>query len=164
MRINMNNRKSLLVLATILLLFLAFMKPMPVRADQSTALLELNSARLRLSDCYAAAKAAESASANISALTNNLNSAGYLFSRAEFAYSIGDFDAAQNFASQSQNLLSNFISNAKSLEDEAALRRDQDFLFNTIGSIAGFFAVIIGSFGVWILLKRRFGKDGGVQI
>jgi hypothetical protein len=154
MRINNRRLKSLLLAA--ILLFVAFLFPLPVHADQTSALAELNSARLRLVDCYVVARAAEAQSANISKLTSTLNDAGVLFSRAEFAYSIGDFESTQNFAAQSQSLLGNFISSANSLEVEAAQRRDQDFLLNIFGSIVGAIAVLLGGFVIWVILKRKY--------
>ena len=163
MTTNMRGQKSLFF-AAILLVSVVCVLPLPVHADQSSAQAELNSARLRLADCFSAIRAAEAASANISELTRTLNSAGILFSQAELVYSAGDFGAAQVFAVQSQNLLSNFISNANSLETEATLRHDQDFLFNFVGSILGLVAVLVGSFVVWVLLKRKYGKDEGVEI
>ena len=157
-----NNRiQKTLLFATIFLISLCLF-PLPVHADQSSAQSEITSARLKLADCYSAVRAAEAASANISELTSTLNNAGNLFSRAEFAYSNGDFNTAQSFAAQSQNLLDNFVSNANSLEAKATFRRDQDFLFNVIGSIAGFVAVLFGSSIVWVLLKRKYEKDESV--
>ncbi len=147
-------------LMVLLVLFATCLYVVPVYADQSSAQAEINSAKLKLVGCFAASKAAESAGANISQLTNALNGAGLLYSHAELAYSNGDFDAAQNFATQSQSVLSTFVSTANSLQATATQQRNQDFMLNFVGSIVGTVAVIVGCVAIWILLKRKYGKDG----
>ncbi len=162
MRVNILRKKGL-VLAFLLSISVAGLVLLPVHGDQTSAQTELNSARLKLINCYVAARAAESASANISQLTSTLNDAGLLFARAESAYSNGDFDGAQSLAAQSQNELSNFVSTANSLQVGAEQRREQDFLFNFVGSIAGTIVVIVGAAVLWVLLKRRYGTEESVK-
>lgn len=134
--------------------------PSVVWAQQNDAASAISAAQSKLVHCFDAARAAEAASANISKLTSTFNGASLLFSRAEFAYSTGDFDAAQNFAAQSQNLLGNFVSTANSLQAAATQDRNMDFLLNVVGSVAGTVAVLVGSVVVWVLLKRKYGNNG----
>lgn len=142
---------SLIVFAVSLFLPLA-------HADQTAAAAALSSAKAQIATCYRAAEEAESAGANITTLVAVLNDAGHLLSRAEYAYSISDFDSAQNFAVQTQTLLSNFVAEANVLKESAVAQRNQDFLVNIVGSTAGTFAVLgVGSV-VWIALKRREKK------
>jgi uncharacterized membrane protein YoaK (UPF0700 family) len=134
-----------------------------VSANQSDAATAISSAQNTMVICYDAAKAAEAAGANITSLTNTLNEAGSLLSQAQLAYSQGDFDAAANYAVQTQNKLNGFISQADSLKQAAAQRESRDYLVNFVGSIVGAAAVVAAGFVVWFFLKRRYGAgDAGV--
>ena len=115
-------------------------------------------------DCYDAARDAEAAGANITALTRVLNEAGLLLSQAEFAFSVGDFGGAQDYAVQSQSKLGDFAADAEALKIVAEGQRNQDFLVNVVGSTGGTVAVLVGSFGVWSFLKKKYPSDGGQEI
>ena len=77
-------------------------------------LLLFPEAQSKLVSCFDAARSAEAAGANISQLTHTLNVAGSLLSNAQLAYSKAIWGGSE-FSVQSQNQLSNFISNANSL-------------------------------------------------
>ena len=142
-------------------LFIAVLSvPSVVWAQQSDAASAISAAQSKLVQCYDAARAAEAASANISVLTNRLNSAGLLLSRAELAYSTGDFGSAQSLAVQSQDELASFISDANSLQTSAAQSKSFDFLLSIVGSVVGTVVVLVGSFVVWGLLKRKYDNSG----
>jgi cobalamin biosynthesis Mg chelatase CobN len=138
------------------LLFAALISS-PVSANQSDAATAISSAQNTILPCYDAAKAAEAAGANITSLTNTLNEAGSLLSQAQLAYSQGDFDAATNYAAQSQNKLNGFVSQADNLKQAAAQRESRDYLVNFVGSIVGAVAVVVAGFVIWFFLKRRYG-------
>ena len=142
-------------------LFIAVLSvPSVVWAQQSDAASAISAAQSKLVQCYDAARAAEAASANISVLTNRLNSAGLLLSRAELAYSTGDFGSAQSLAVQSQDELASFVSDANSLQSSAAQSKSFDFLLSIVGSVVGTVVVLVGSFVVWGLLRRKYGNSG----
>ncbi len=147
----------------VLLLLMAACLPFVAHADSSSADAALTSARSKLIECFNAAKAAETAGANISELTNTLNEAGSMLSKAEFSYSSSNFPESENEAAQSQNILSNFISQADSLRNAASQRQNTDFLLNFVGSIAGTIAVIVSSVAVWVFLRRRYERVGVKQ-
>jgi hypothetical protein len=130
------------------------------QADQTEANAAIASAKEQILTCYQAAKEAEGAGANITVLVAVLNDAGILFSRAEFAYSVSDFDAARDLAVQSQSTLGDFVPEAKTLKETATQQRNQDFLINVVGSIAGTFAVIIAGFVAWRFLKKKYETAG----
>ena len=134
--------------------------PSVVWAQQNSAASAISAAQSKLVQCYDAARAAESASANISQLTSRLNSAGLLLSRAELAYSNADFGSAQSLAVQNQSELASFVSDANSLQASAAQSRTFDFLLNVVGSVVGTVAVLVGGFVVWGFLKRKYGNSG----
>ena len=130
------------------------------QADQTDAATAIASAKEQILICYQVAKEAEGAGANITALVAVLDDAGTLLSRAEFAYSISDFDAARDLAIQSQNTLGDFISEASASKETATQQRNQDFLINVVGSIIGTFAVLGVGIAAWIFLKRKYEIAG----
>ena len=144
---------SLSVFLVITICFSSF-----VGAQQNSSSTTISAAQDKLVVCYNAAKTAEAAGANISKLTSMLDAAGALLSKAEYAYSAGDFSNAQNLAIESQGVLRNFVSDANSLQ--AAANNDQaiGFWVSIVGSAMGMVAVIAGSFIVWVLLKRKYGN------
>jgi hypothetical protein len=146
---------GVLLLAVFSVAFLSV--PSVVLAQQNEA---ISAAQSTLAQCNDAARAAESVGANISQLTIRLNSAGLLLSRAELAYSNGEFGSASSLAAQSQSELASFVSDANSLQASAAQSRTFDFLLNMVGSAAGTVAVLVGSVVVWRLLKRKYGNSG----
>jgi hypothetical protein len=151
------NRKHL-VAFTLMLFILVSLSPF-VHADQSSASATLSSAKSKLLDCYNAAKDAEALGANITSLTNVLNDAGASLSKAELAYSKGDFDYAVNLAAQSQTKLDNFISSANDLKATGLEHATQDYWI-MVGSIVGTFLVIIAG-AIFLFVFRRNGKKTG---
>lgn len=145
-----------------MLLFPVVVAPSLVVAAQPDVAAAIASAKEQIVTCYQAARDAEAAGANITSLTAVLNDAGALLSRAELAYSMNDFDAARDFAVQSQGRLDGFVSEANALKETAAQQRTLDFWVNMVGSIVGTFAVLGGAVVVWFFLKRRY-KAGGAR-
>jgi hypothetical protein len=125
------------------------------RADQTDAAAAIASAKEQILICYQAAKEAEGVGANITALVAVLNDAGTLLSRAEFAYSVSDFDTVRDLAVQSQNTLGDFVSEANALKETTTQQQNQDFLINVVGSFAGAFAVVGAGVATWIFLKKK---------
>ena len=135
-----------------------------VFAQQNDAGSSILSAQNKLVNCFEAARMAETSGANISQLTKTLNDAGSLLSRAELAFSTGDNDSAQGLALQSQNELTNFISQANSLQTSATQNRSNSFWLNFVGSVSGTFAVIVGSVVIWVMLRRKYRNSGSAKI
>ena len=152
-------RKRPFFLIALLLFIISTFLPL-AQADQTDAAAAIASAKEQILICYQAAKEAEGAGANITALVAVLNDAGTLLSRAEFTYSTSDFHTARDLAVQSQNTLDNFFSEANTLKETAAQQRNQDFLINVIGSIIGAFAVLGAGIAAWIFLKRKYETVG----
>lgn len=144
------------VVLVVPLLLLVVTVPSPVWASEADAVTAMSSAKNVIVNCFNAAKQAEAAGANITTLTNTLNQAGSLLSQAEFAYGMGDFDAALNIAIRSENSLSGFITEASTLQETAMRQLNQDFLVNVAGSIIGTFAIIISGFIVWRFVKKKY--------
>lgn len=152
-------RPKVIVVALTCLFILAAWTFSFALAQSSEGLSAISGARSRIVTCFEAAQLAESAGANISSLTLKLNDAGNFLSNAETAFSIGDFSGAQSLAIESQNLLSNFESDADSLRVAATQAANMDFWVNIVGSTVGTITVIIVSAFVWILLKKRYSSE-----
>ena len=154
-----NSRKKIFFLTAMLLFAISAFLPL-ARADQTEATAAIASAKEQILTCYQAANDAEEAGANITALAAVLNDAGTLLSRAEFTYSISDFDTARDLAIQSQNTLGDFVPEADTLKETATRQRNQDFLINVVGSLVGAFAVVGAGVSTWIFLKRKYEPAG----
>ena len=150
----MPRSKTPITLSIILMLFVTVLAS-PVWAEQSSAGTAISSAQNTILNCYNAAKEAEAAGANITAIVATLNEAGSLLSQAELAYAANDFGATVNLAVQSQTVLNGFVGEANTLKETALQQQNQDFLINVVGSIIGAFAVIVAGGVVWLLLKRK---------
>ena len=120
----------------------------------------INSAKQQIVTCYNAAKEAEAAGANTTSLTFILNEAGILLSQAELANTRGDFETANNLATQSRERLANFVSEANALKETAIQQGNTAFLVNVVGSIAGTFVVIGVGIAVWFFLKKKYPETG----
>jgi hypothetical protein len=156
-----DHSKRTFFLVVILLFTISTFLPL-VRADQTDAAAAIALAKEQILICYQAAREAEGAGANITALTVVLNNAGTLLSRAEFTYSISNFDKARDLAIQSQNTLDGFISEANTSKETTSQQQNQDFLVNVVGSIIGTFAILGAGIAAWIFLKRKY-KTAGVH-
>ena len=141
------------ILMTILLISGCFL-PFSASA-QGDASGAISSAKQQIVTCYDSAKQAETAGANISALTSILNDAGDLLSRAELAYSQGDLESAQSFASQCSQTLNGFAVEAGRLREASLQRNMDDFWVYVVGSLVGTLIAIIAGLAVWWSLKRR---------
>ncbi|MCW4048016.1 MAG: hypothetical protein NWE99_10750 [Candidatus Bathyarchaeota archaeon] len=151
-------KRLLLTAACLILLSTMFSSLIPQRVVYAQT--NILSAQNTLLNCYNAAKDAEAAGANITTLTNILNEAGTFLSKAELAYSQNDFAAADDYVSQCQSKLNNFIAQAENLKQTAAQRQNRDFLINVVGSASGALAVLAVGLTVWAVLNRRSKKPG----
>jgi hypothetical protein len=157
-------KRAVFLLICLLLAFsLGFLSSV-VWADQGGAANAISSAMSQLVSCYDAVRGAEAVGANVTSLTGALNEAGLLLSQAEFAFSNGDFGAAQDFAVQSQGKVANVVSEANALLISAEAQQNQDFLINVVGSTGGTVAVLVGSWGLWSFLKKRSKNKGEREI
>jgi hypothetical protein len=92
-----------------------------------------------------------------------LQDAGLLLSKADLALKNGDYDSAYSLANQGKARLDGFIVDANSLKDVAEHSRYLDFTINIVASSAGTVAVVVGSFAVWLWLKKKYGEVGHVE-
>jgi competence protein ComGC len=130
-------------------------------ADAKTAIAE---AQEVIINCYAAALDAENSGANITQLLSAPNEAGMFLSKANLAYSEGNFSSAVYFANLARTQLDGFLNLAQTLKEKGIQQRNQDFIINIVGSIAGSGVTICGGLAVFFLLRRKYGKTEGAAV
>jgi hypothetical protein len=143
------------------IIFVAILSvPSVVLAQQNDSSSSISGAQNNLIQCYDAVKSAEFAGANVSKFTSKLNDAGLLLSDAKLAFANGNFGSAQDLAVQSNKEIASLFFDANSLKTSATQSRTFDFLLNIVGSVGGTIGVLVVSYLVWGLLKRKYGNSG----
>lgn len=127
-------------------------------ASESDAQTAIDQASQRIVSCYGAVAKATKAGANAFTLLSVLNDAGNLRDRAEVALASGDFDSANDSASQSIQKLVGFEGQAADLQNAAARGGYTNFMVYVVGSFVETGIVLVGSFIVWSWLKSRQKK------
>ena len=149
-------RLKLFLLMLIFLIFCMTDLTSIVLADARTdAENAVNSAHRVIVECYKTAADAQKAGANVTDLLNRLNEAGEVYSKAVLAFKKGNYNLAVSLANESQIMLENFVEEANGLKEEANRHGRWDFMVNFVGSIVGAVSVIVVSFSLWTLLKRK---------
>jgi len=146
----------LLVLASQFLVFAAF-----AEVTESEAASALTSAEEAVASGYQAVFSAENAGSNVSSLFVRLNDAGKLLAAARMSYRNGDFDTANLLANLGENIGEDVQNDAVRLKDTALNEGSQRKLFTVVASVAGVAVIALGSFGVWICLRKRYGQYRG---
>ncbi len=110
--------------------------------------------------CYSAIAKADNVGANISTLLMTLQQAGELLSQASLSFNTGDFDSALDLASQSQELLKGFISDAEGLTDVTIQENYSGVVTTILTSTFGAIVVVVGSVILWFRTKKKIEEDG----
>lgn len=147
--------KSIQFVTLLVLCFLILVPSVASAATQTDAASAIASSQSMFVNCYNAAKAAEAAGANITALQVVLNAAGGSLSKAELAYSNGDYNSAVNYANQCQSALSNFVPEANALKASGEQQQSHSLVI-FVGSIVGSLVVVGAGYVVWLRLKKKY--------
>jgi hypothetical protein len=147
----------MLFVTSSLCLFLLLSSTVCMVTGQNEASSKIVQAQNALNSAYEAVLEAEKAGANITSLLSNLTEAAELLSKAKLVLGTNE-SAAADFALQSQAKLNGFLDEAEALRISAAQQRYWDFMANIVGPSVGAVVVICGSFVVWTVLKRKYGK------
>ncbi len=145
--------KFLILIFLVLVLLLGSFSTVTAQQNASAA---ISAAQDNLFHCFSGTVMAEKAGANISTLITELNTAGLFLSDAKNAYSIGNFSGAIILSLDCQNSLNGFDSQVNNLQISAAKNLDNNFLNDLVSFIIGVSVVIVGSFVVWIFLKKKY--------
>ncbi len=129
----------------------------PVFAQQENSQTAIESAKKAIKDCYDGVKEAEALGANVTSLMVTLNSAAGLLSQAELAYASNDYNAAHNYATQSQSTLDGFTSQTATLKQNAINSQNENIAL-TIFSVIGSIALLCVGIGAWVSLSRKERK------
>ncbi len=128
-------------------------------ASEAEARDAVYSARSMFVSNYLEVADAGKAGANISDLLVTLNKAGDLLSRADLALEKGDYNGTLSFAHESEQMLIGFGEEASAIRDAAAQKGYSDFLIYMVGSVLGTVVVVLASFLLWRVMKRRYADD-----
>ncbi len=126
--------------------------------SQGSAQNAISSAKNSLAQCYNAIQQAESAGANVDSVMTMLNQAAGSLSKAELAYSSGDYATAYSAASQCQNQLGGLTSQASTLQQNAEATRNQNFV-STVLSLIFSVSILCAGISAWITLNKRGGRS-----
>lgn len=100
---------------------------------------------------------AETAGANVSALTGRLNDAAGRLDLAGVAYADGDFDGTLSRASDCVNLANGVASDAVELKGQATTAASGQWMiivFSVVGAVVFSFVL----YGVWVWFRRFYGR------
>ncbi len=142
--------KALLVVFFVLVL--CALRVTPVLADQGSAQSAISSAQDTIKNCYEAVREAETAGANVDLLTSKLNDAANLLSNAQLAYAGKDYDAANNYATQCQSQLGDFISQVNSVKANTNGSGRVLFVVLSLGTSVG---LVCAGIAAWVVLGRQ---------
>jgi hypothetical protein len=148
----MRSGKVFLAAATAALVIAFF--ALPADADQGGAQNAINQAQATIKSCFNAFNAAEKAGANVEGLAVTLNGAAQNLSYAKVAFDGGDYDAAYNYASKAQSMLSGFEAQAQSIEQTAVAKTAQTRTVNVVLLGVSAFLACSGVAG-WLILDRK---------
>jgi len=122
------------------------------KAEAEAAVQE---AEAKVIECYIAVAEAQKIGADVTDLVGTLNAAGRILSKAHLSYEEGKFDLAVSYSQECVSMLSDFVSHADALTEEAARKANLDFAVNVIGSSSGAIAIVLISFAVWKYYTKR---------
>lgn len=135
---------------------LVFVSPTLASSTQEAASLVITNAEETIVAAYKAVLEAEQTGGNVTGLLTRLNEAGESLATARMFYRNGDYDNAIRFADSCRNIGEGVKSSAYELKDLAWNEEVQRMSFTMFGSISGIISVVLGSFWVWHLLKKRY--------
>jgi len=158
---------SVLKFSFVLLVFLGLASQLSVsivlaQTSEAEAASALATSENAVFSAYQAVLKAEEAGANISSLLVPLNEAGWFLNHAQIAFKSGDFDSALEYATQCQEELNGFATDADVLKENAIYEHYMDFFVNVAGPIVEAVSVVCVSLIIWFFLKREYGHAGSV--
>jgi hypothetical protein len=151
-------RGAVVCIAVVLIMVVCFVQGC-FAADESDASDAIREAEKDLNEAYVAVVEADAAGADVSNLSNELNSAGAYLSSANAAFDVGDYDGALVFATECINSVKGISGEAENLESYAKGVRSNTIFLAVFVSVFGVVSVVVLGFIGWELLKRRRFKE-----
>jgi len=131
-------------------------------ADEAASTLEL--AENSLASSYGAVFDAGKAGANVTALTRELDNAGFLLSKAYLEYRVGNLSGSIYFAELSHNVSSETMLRAMQLKEIAASEAARRFWLTVITSSASIIVIILMSYILWQRFRRWYQSRSRVLV
>jgi hypothetical protein len=154
-----NRTRGTPICVVVFLVMLVWLVPLCFAVDASEAGKAIGQANQDLNAAYVKVAEADNAGADVSALMNELNSAGTYLSKANAAFKAGDYESASVLATDCSNSVKGVESEAANLESYARGAHDSMILLAVFVSAVGVvFVIVLGLMG-WRLLKRRYFRE-----
>lgn len=135
------------------LVICAYTVTFPLTQEQSAG-SAVSQAQKALASSIQVVAQAQTEGANVDALMASLAEAADLLSNAQLANSAGDYNAANDYASQCQNKLNGVNSEALSLQQAATYQKNQSSIF-TILTLLVSAALLVSGVVSWFILNKR---------
>ncbi len=145
------------LLALVLGAFAAF--PFTEGQDAGSAISQAQNAFA--SSVHAVAQA-QSAGANVNALMTTINEAAGLLSKAQLAYSAGDYNTTNNYANQCQSKLSGVNNEALALQKEVVEQKNQSSSYTALTLMVSA-ALLVSGIITWSVLSKQERSVNGVK-
>jgi len=150
--------RNIFACLTVAMIIAAWLIPAGFAVNVEEANAVISQAETDIGSAYAVVADAETAGVDISALLNQLSSAGDSLSRAYVAFGTGEYANASALAIECSRALDGVTVTAASLKAEAEKAHSDRLLFSMVGSSVGLVLLLVFGFLGWKLLKKRYFK------
>jgi hypothetical protein len=159
MNLEKNKRRGAVVCIAVVLIMVVWFVQGCFAADASDASDAIREAEKDLNEAYVKVAEADAAGADVSNLSNELNSAGAYLSSANAAFDVGDYDGALVLATECSNSIRGISDEAENLESYAKGVQSNTMFSAVFVSVFGVVSVVVLGFVGWEFLKRRRFKE-----
>jgi hypothetical protein len=159
MNLGNNKGRGALVCIAVFLIIMVWLVQGCFAADGSDASDAIRQAEKDLNEAYVRVAEADAVGADVSNLSNALNSVGAYLSSAKAAFNVGDYDGALVFATDCSNSVKGISGEAENLESYAKGVHNNTIFSAVFVSVFGVVSVIVLGFIGWEFLKRRRFKE-----
>lgn len=122
----------------------------------------VNQAQKTFATSVQAVAQAQSAGANVDALMTTLSEAAGLLSKAQLAYSAGNYSIANNYANQCMSKLSGLNNEASALQKKADDQKNQSSFYTTLTLMVSA-ALLVSGVLTWSVLSKQERSVNGVK-
>ncbi|MCW4030154.1 MAG: hypothetical protein NWE92_10975 [Candidatus Bathyarchaeota archaeon] len=129
--------------------------PVTAQVTASQATESLSAADSAISHAYQALSDAESAGANVSTITLQLNTAATYLAEAQNAYRTGDFEVSITKSNDALAIVNQVEEEALALKSSATAANATNAQLSVIYSVAGIAIFLVSLFIIWRNVKRR---------
>lgn len=128
----------------------------PATAFEDESYSRITEANKLICEAFEAVLEAEKVGANVTSLIAQLNSAGDLLAEARTHYRCQNYKEAYNSADIAAQKVEGIAKKAEQMKTLASVEYREKSFQTTVPSIATAFVIVVASFAVWLILKRRY--------